>query len=95
MQLWAFPLLGALCLACAATAYGLVMRKKWGYRLALTLLVTNLTADVVTLLSGLEPRALIGIPIVAALLLYVSTHRVRKYFFPARSPMRIDVRPLS
>lgn len=95
MGIWAFPLLGVVWLACAATAYGLLMRKQWGYRLAVMLLVINLTADLMALVSGLEFRAVIGIPIGAALLMYLSTHRARMYFFPARSPMRIDVRPLS
>jgi hypothetical protein len=47
---------------------------------ALALLVLNLLGDVVNVLLGVEPRAAFGVPIVAALLIFLATRRVRCYF---------------
>ena len=68
MGIWAPLLLGAVCLACAASAYGFFTGKRWGYRLGGTLLVVNLIGDIVNAALGIEPRAVVGIPIVALLL---------------------------
>jgi hypothetical protein len=93
MGAWAILLLGVVCFACAATAFGLLTRRRWGYRMAVVMLVVNLTGDLVNFLSGNEPRAIIGVPIVTLILWYVATRNVRKYFFPPRDTIRLDVRP--
>ena len=67
------PILAAVCLACAAAVYGFVTRKRWGYRLGVALLLANLAGDLVNVASGIERRALVGIPIVALLLWYLSS----------------------
>lgn len=93
MGVWAFPLLGSVCLAFAVTAFGLLGSKPWGYRAALIMLALNLTGNLVDFLSGNELRAAIGVPIVAIFIWYLTISRVRRYFFPPRDPIRLDVRP--
>ena len=80
MGIWAPLLLGTVCLACAASAYGFFTGKRWGYRLGVTLLLVNLIGDIVNAALGIEPRAVVGIPIVALILWYLSTRRVRSFF---------------
>jgi hypothetical protein len=55
-------------------------RARWGARLALGLLVVNLLGDLLNAAVGRDPRALVGIPIAGALILYLRTRRVREYF---------------
>ena len=80
---WAPLLMGTLCLACAASAFGFFTGKRWGYRLGVVLLLFNLTGDLVNAALGIEPRAIFGLPIVALLLWYLSSLRVRAFFSPA------------
>jgi hypothetical protein len=47
---------------------------------AVLLLVVNLVGDVTNVVLGVEPRAIVGIPIVAALLIYLTGANVRSYF---------------
>jgi hypothetical protein len=77
----AFVLLAAVCIACAATAFGLFARKKWGYRAAAAMLLVNLAGSLVNVLTGSEPHAIVGVPVVGLMLWYLSTPRVRMYFF--------------
>ena len=80
MGLWAPLLLGAICLACAASAYGFFRARRWGYRLGTVLLLVNLAGDLVNAALGLDRRALVGIPVVALLLWYLSSSHVRSFF---------------
>jgi hypothetical protein len=82
MGTWAPFLLGTVCLACAASAYGFFAGKLWGYWLGITLLVVNLTGDLINAALGIEPRAVVGVPVVALLLWYLSSSRVRTFFRP-------------
>ncbi len=82
MGTWAPLLLGAVCLACAAAAYGFFTGRLWGYRLGITLLVVNLAGDLINAGLGIEPRAVVGLPIVGLLLWYLSSSRVRTFFRP-------------
>jgi hypothetical protein len=77
---WAASLLGPVCVACAASAYGFFKGKRWGYWLGITLLIVNLAGDLVNVVLGVERRALIGVPVVALLLWYLSSKRVRSFF---------------
>src|SRR5436190_20616845 len=52
MGLWAAALLGPVCLACAASAYGFFKGRRWGYRLGIALLVVNLAGDLVNAVLG-------------------------------------------
>jgi len=80
MGRWAPLLLGTVCLACAAAAYGFFTGRLWGYWLGIALLVVNLTGDLINAGLGIEPRAVAGLPVVALLLWYLSSTRVRRFF---------------
>jgi len=80
MGIWAPLLLGTVCVACAASAYGFFRGESWGYRLGIALLLVNLAGDIINSAIGIEPRAVIGVPLVALLLWYLSSRRVRLYF---------------
>ena len=77
---WAPVLLGAVSVACASAAVGLWRVRLWGYVVAIALLVINGIGDVVNVVLGTEPRAVIGIPIVIALVLYLTRPSVRAVF---------------
>jgi len=81
---WAALLLGIVCVACAASAFSFFTGKRWGCRLGAVLLLLNLACDIVNAALGAEPRALAGIPVVVAILWYLSRPQVRT-FFGARS----------
>jgi hypothetical protein len=70
----------AVCIACLFTTIGLWLGRRWGYWLAFVMLVVNLCGDVVNVITGTEPRAIIGIPIVAVILAYLLRKRTRYHF---------------
>lgn len=74
---WAIVLMIGVCIACTFTAVGLWRGRLWGYWLAV---VMNLGGNVVNVITGTEPRALIGIPIVVAILAYLIRKRTRYHF---------------
>lgn len=80
---WAPLLMGTVCLACAASAFGFFAGRRWGYRLGIALLLLNLNGDLINAALGIELRALVGLPIVALLLWYLSSLKVRAFFSPA------------
>ena len=80
MGFWAPLLLAIVSLACAAAACGLWRGRRWGRRLAITLIAINLAGDAANVILGTEPRALIGVPVAALLLLFLATGRVRAFF---------------
>jgi len=51
-----------------------------GLQVVFTLLTVNLIGDLVNTLTGAEPRAIVGVPVVAALLLYLRSDRVRRFY---------------
>ena len=77
---WAPLLLAVVCAACAASAYGFFTGRRWGYWLGAVGLTVNLAGDVVNAALGIEPRALVGVPIVALILWYLASRRVRDFF---------------
>lgn len=77
---WAIVLMISVCIACLFTALGLWRRRSWGYWLAVVMLVVNLCGDVVNVITGIEPRAIIGIPIVGMILAYLLRKRTRYHF---------------
>jgi hypothetical protein len=79
---WAVALLFAASISCGAAAVGLWRKARWGQVMAVALISTNLVSDLVNTISGAEPRAIVGVPIAAALLLYLLTKRVRDFFDP-------------
>lgn len=77
---WAILLMSAVFVACASAAVGLWRGARWGYRIAVALLVINMVGDILNVALGTEPRAIIGVPIVLAILAYLGTSRVRMFF---------------
>ena len=77
---WAIVLLLSVSVACASTSFGLWRGKLWGYRLAISMLVVNLIGDIYNFLSGTEPRAVIGIPIVIGIIFLINNPKTKAYF---------------
>jgi hypothetical protein len=84
LGLWGPVLLFIVCLSCGAAAYGLLTGRVWGLRLGVGLLLLNLAGDVLNSVSGVEPRALVGVPVVGLILWYLSSRRVREHFNVSR-----------
>jgi uncharacterized membrane protein (DUF2068 family) len=80
MHVWAALLLAIVSCACAITGIGLWLARRWGYALAIVGLSIHLVGDILNVVLGIEPRAIIGIPIVIALLVYLSRRDVRSAF---------------
>lgn len=78
--LWSAFLLCAVSAACATAAVGLWRGERWGYWVAVSLLALNLTGDLANVILGTEPRAAVGIPIVVAILAFMMSKRVRRFF---------------
>src|SRR5215831_7777459 len=76
---YAVILLAVVCVLCAVSAYGFFTGRRWGYYLGVIGLVINMIGDLINALVGVEPRAIVGVPIVALLLWYLSSRRVRTF----------------
>lgn len=77
---WAILLMAIVCVACIFTTIGLWLRRRWGYWCAVVMLVTNLAGDLINVISGAEPRAMVGVPIVLTILAYLARKQTRDYF---------------
>ncbi len=80
MGAWAPPLLAALAVGCACSAYGLWRGAEWGRRLALIILAANFVGDAGNALFRGDARTLIGLPIAAAMIAYLMSSRARTHF---------------
>ncbi len=80
MSFWAPLLLCIVSLLCATAGIGLWQLKLWGYWLAVALLLTNLIGDTINVIAGIEPRAIIGIPIVLLILFLLGRKNTRAVF---------------
>ena len=80
LGLGAVLLLLTVSMFCAAASFGLWCISRWGYRLAVGLIAINLIGDVTNVLLGTEPRAIIGVPVAAAILAYLMSRKVRNFF---------------
>ena len=80
LGLWAALLLFAVSISCALAAVGLWRRAPWGHKLAVGLIAINLVGDVANTVMGTEPRAIVGVPIALAILVYLLRKKVRDYF---------------
>lgn len=84
--LWAALMLSTVSMLCAAAAIGLWRGSRWGYWLAVGLILTNLLGNVINVVLGTEPRALVGVPIATALLTYlIVSKKVRKFFSTSKN----------
>ena len=77
---WSVGLMSVVFVACLLTAIGLWRRLEWGYWLALVMLIVNLIGDAINVIAGSDRRAIVGIPIVLILLLYLLRRETREYF---------------
>jgi uncharacterized membrane protein (DUF2068 family) len=69
-----------VCLACVTAAVGLWRGARWGHRVAFVLVTINLLGDIINVITGTEPRAAVGIPVAVAILAYLMSRRVRRFF---------------
>jgi|SRR5215207_3411563 len=90
MGAWAVVLMCVVCVSCASSAVGLWRGARWGYWLAVVLLACNLLGDVANTVTGTEPRAAVGIPIVLALLAYLLSRRARHFFVRPSDAERVS-----
>jgi uncharacterized membrane protein (DUF2068 family) len=68
----------ALATLTALTALGLWVGTRWGWRLGFYGLVVNAVLDLIRTLT-FEPRAAIGIPVVAVALFFLTRKNVRRW----------------
>ena len=78
--LWGPVLMLAVSVSCAMAAIGLWRRAAWGQKLAVGLIAINLIGDVANTVMGTEPRAIVGVPIAVAILVYLLSKKVRDAF---------------
>lgn len=76
---WAVILLLSVGAACAAAAIGLWRGRRWGYVLTIVILLIHLISDIINVVSGIEPRAAIGVPIIVVILVYLRRKAVRSF----------------
>ena len=77
---WAIVLMAVVCSACLSASLGLWRGRRWGYVIAVALLLVSLLGDLANAVLGLEPRAWVGVPVAALLLVFLTTRRVRAFF---------------
>lgn len=87
--IWGPLLFFVLAFACATAAIGLWRGARWGYWLAIGILTINALGDLANAILGNEPRAIIGLPIVALILAYLFSRKVRG-FFRGRDPVEFS-----
>ena len=68
---WSVAIMLAVGAACGFAAIGLWRGARWGTRLALVILVLNMIGDLVNSVWRGDYRALIGLPIAAAIIVYL------------------------
>jgi len=77
---WGVVLMLTVGIACALAAIGLWTRAMWGHHLAVGILAVNLVGDGLNVIVRGDLRALIGLPIGGAIILYLLRSRLREQF---------------
>jgi uncharacterized membrane protein (DUF2068 family) len=77
---WAIVLMAVVAAGCAAAAFGLWHRRRWGHRLAIIGLGINMLGDTANALVRDDWRTLIGLPVGGAIVAYLLSRRVREWF---------------
>jgi hypothetical protein len=77
---WALVLMALVSAACALTSYGLWNGRRFGLILGRVMLAFSLVGDIANAVFGSEPRAWVGVPIAAALLVLLATDSVKAFF---------------
>jgi len=72
--------MSVVCIACVCAVIGLHLRQLWGYWLAVGMLGANLVGDLTAVVTGREPKAIVGVPIALVVLIYLMRRRVRSLF---------------
>lgn len=80
MGIWGPVLMGVVSTACTAASVGLWRGRRFGYLLGITLLTVSLLGDLANAILGIEPRAWVGVPFAAALLILLNTRSSRAFF---------------
>jgi len=83
---WAVVLMLGVSAACAGAAGGLWTGRRWGHRVAVGVLATNLVGDLFNAVVRGDRRTLIGLPIGGLLLGYLLSRRIRDRFRPLPNP---------
>ena len=78
----ALLLMAVVSTTCALAAYGLWRGRRFGFLLGIIMLTFSLLGDLANALLGLEPRAWVGVPIAAVLLVVLATGRSKAFFRP-------------
>jgi uncharacterized membrane protein (DUF2068 family) len=61
-------------------AVGLLRGLRWAFWLAVAMLAVNLFANIINVIAGTEPKAIVGIPVVLLVLAYLMRKRTKHYF---------------
>lgn len=77
---WSILLMLIVGAACASAAIGLAKRACWGRQFAIAVLAVNLLGDFINAIARYDLRTLVGLPIGGALIFYLMSKRVRKFF---------------
>ena len=77
---WGVVLMLTVGIACALAAIGLWTRAMWGHHLAVGILAVNLVGDGLNVIVRGDLRALIGLPIGGAIIVYLLRSRLREQF---------------
>lgn len=77
---WAVLLMAVVSVGCAFAALGLFRYRGWGYRLALGILAANAVGDLLGAILRSDSRTLMGVPIVALLIVFLTRREVRGMF---------------
>lgn len=83
---WGVVLMLTVLGACLGAARGLWSGRRWGYGLAVGLLVVNLCGDLLNAALRGDRRTLIGVPIGGLMVAYLLSRRVRERFRPTTEP---------
>lgn len=78
MGVGGIALLVVVGIMCAVSAFGLSRRRRWGHRMAVVGLALNAASDAIR--GFWDPRALVGVLIVAAIIAYLLSADVRRWF---------------
>jgi hypothetical protein len=81
-------LMAAVSAACATSAIGLARRTRWGYWAALAVLLVNMVGDILNAFVRHDWPTLIGLPIGAAMLAYLSASILKNRQSLIRNPRR-------
>jgi hypothetical protein len=77
---WSIALMSVVLVSCLLAAIGLWRGLRWGYWLSVVMLVVNLAGDLINVVAGTEPRAIVGVPIALLLLIFLLRSKTREYF---------------